>query len=156
MGASFSCHLLCVCVCGFSCAGQLFATLWTAASQDPQSADSPGKNIVVGYHALFQGIFPNQGSNLSLLCLLYCQLSSLPLAPPRKPILWYHSKEDWVRSWCRESSSQRVQPLLTGFERLCHPEYHIPPPDVPQDRFASLKHHRKALGKNPAWSEWYM
>jgi len=26
--------------------------------------DSPGKNTGVGYHALFQGIFPTQGSNL--------------------------------------------------------------------------------------------
>ena len=29
--------------------------------------DSPGKNIAVSCHALFQGIFPTQGSNLSLL-----------------------------------------------------------------------------------------
>ena len=26
--------------------------------------DSPGKNTGVGYHALLQGIFPTQGSNL--------------------------------------------------------------------------------------------
>ena len=30
-------------------------------------ADSPGKNTGVGCHALLQGIFPNQGSNLGLL-----------------------------------------------------------------------------------------
>ena len=47
--------------------------------------DSPGKNTVVGYHFLLQGIFPTQGSNLSLLCLLHCQAGSLPLAPPGKP-----------------------------------------------------------------------
>ena len=29
--------------------------------------DSPGKNTGVGCHALLQGIFPTQGSNLSLL-----------------------------------------------------------------------------------------
>ena len=29
--------------------------------------DSPGKNTGVGYHDLFQGIFPSQGSNPSLL-----------------------------------------------------------------------------------------
>ena len=37
--------------------------------------DSPGKNTGVGYHALFQGIFPTQGSNPGLLhCkwILYC------------------------------------------------------------------------------------
>ena len=38
---------------------------------------SPGKNTVVGCHALLQGIFPTQGSNLHLLCVLH----SLPLAP---------------------------------------------------------------------------
>ena len=33
--------------------------------------DSPGKNTRVGCHALLQGILPTQGSNLSLLQLLY-------------------------------------------------------------------------------------
>ena len=42
--------------------------------------DSPGKNTGVGCHALLQGIFPIQGSNLNLLCLLHWQVSSLPLA----------------------------------------------------------------------------
>ena len=44
--------------------------------------DSPGKNTGVGCHALPQGIFPTQGSNLSLLCLLHWQEGSLSLAPP--------------------------------------------------------------------------
>ena len=34
--------------------------------------DSPGKNTGVGCHFLLQGIFPTQGSNLCLLCLLPC------------------------------------------------------------------------------------
>ena len=34
-------------------------------------ADSPGKNAGVGCHALLQGIFPTQGLNLRLLCLLH-------------------------------------------------------------------------------------
>ena len=33
--------------------------------------DSPGKNTGVGSHALLQGIFPTQGSNPRLLCLLH-------------------------------------------------------------------------------------
>ena len=33
--------------------------------------DSPVKNTRVGCHALFQGIFPTQGSNLHLLSLLH-------------------------------------------------------------------------------------
>ena len=34
---------------------------------------------------LLQGIFPTQGSNLCLLCLLHWQSGSLPVAPPGKP-----------------------------------------------------------------------
>ena len=46
----------------------LSATLWTAARQAPLSTgDSPGKNTGVGGHALLQGIFLTQGSNLGLL-----------------------------------------------------------------------------------------
>ena len=44
----------------------------------------PGKNTKVGGHALFQGVFPTQGSNLHLLCLLHWQAGSLPLVPPGK------------------------------------------------------------------------
>ena len=35
--------------------------------------DSPGKNIRVSCHALLQGIFPTQGLNPHLLCLLHCR-----------------------------------------------------------------------------------
>ena len=44
--------------------------------------DSPAKNAGVGCHALLQGIFPTQGSNPCLLCLLQWQAGSLPLVPP--------------------------------------------------------------------------
>ena len=39
----------------------------------------------VGCHALLQGIFPTQGLNVHLLCLLQWQVDSLPLAHPGKP-----------------------------------------------------------------------
>ena len=45
----------------------------------------PSKNIGVGCSAILQGIFPTQGSNPCLLCLLHWQVGSLPLVPPRKP-----------------------------------------------------------------------
>ena len=35
--------------------------------------DSPGKNTGVGCHALLQGIFLTQGSNLCCLHLLHCK-----------------------------------------------------------------------------------
>ena len=50
------------------------------------NGDSPGKSTGVGCPALLQGIFPTQGSNLHLLCLLLWQSGSLPLAPPGKPL----------------------------------------------------------------------
>ena len=44
--------------------------------------DSLGKSTRVGCHALLQGIFLTQGSNLSLLCLWHWQVGSFPLASP--------------------------------------------------------------------------
>ena len=51
----------------FSCVYS--ATPWTVAHQ--ATCDSLGKNTGVGSHALFQGIFPTQGWNWHLLCLLH-------------------------------------------------------------------------------------
>ena len=48
---------------------QLCATLGKPMDSNPPGSypwDSPGKNTGVGCHALFQGIFPTQGSNLPL------------------------------------------------------------------------------------------
>ena len=47
--------------------------------------DSPSKNTGVGCHDLLQGIFPTQGSNPHLLCLLHWQTGSLPLSHQGKP-----------------------------------------------------------------------
>ena len=60
--------------------GLTLCDLWTATCH----GDSPGKNTGVGCHAFLQGIFPTQGSNLCLLCLLHWQVGSLPLVPPGK------------------------------------------------------------------------
>ena len=54
---------------------RLFATPWTVAYQAPLW-DFPGKNTGVGCHALLQGIFPTQGSNLRLP---YCRWILYPL-----------------------------------------------------------------------------
>ena len=51
--------------------------------------DSPGKNTRVGCYAFVQGIFSSQGLNPSLLCLLYWQAGSLPLATPGLTSLMY-------------------------------------------------------------------
>ena len=60
-------------------------SLWPRGLQPPRLLcpwDSPGNYTGVGCHALLQGIFPTLGLNLALLCLLDCQVGSLPLAPP--------------------------------------------------------------------------
>ena len=68
---------------------QLFMTLWTVRCQLLCPGDSLGKNTGVGCHPLLQGIFPTQGPNPCLLCLLHCQAGSLPLMPPGKCNLFF-------------------------------------------------------------------
>ena len=50
-----------------------FATPRTEAYQAPLSVGFPSKNTQVGCHFLLKGIFPAQGSNPHLLCLLNCR-----------------------------------------------------------------------------------
>ena len=64
----------------------LFAIPWTVACQAPLFLGFPGENSGVGCHFLLQGIFPTQGSNLSLL---HWQVDSLPLSPLGSPNLSY-------------------------------------------------------------------
>ena len=61
---------------------------------DPMDCSPPGssvhgilqaKNTGVDCHALLQGIFPTEGSNLRLFHILHWQVGSLPLVPPGKP-----------------------------------------------------------------------
>ena len=53
---------------------RLFVTLWTVAARPLCPWDFSGKNIGVGCHFLLQGIFPAQGSNPRLVCLLHLQV----------------------------------------------------------------------------------
>ena len=55
------------------------------AHQAPVSMGFVGKNTGVGCQAILQGIFPTQGSNLLLFCLLHWQMNSLLLVPPGEP-----------------------------------------------------------------------
>ena len=55
--------------------------------------DSPDKNTWVGCHALLQGIFPTQGSNSYLLCLLHWQAGCFLLVPCGKPWAAAHGVE---------------------------------------------------------------
>ena len=51
----------------------LFVTPWTVACQFLWPWDSLDKNTRVGCHSFSRGIFPTQGSNLHLFCLLHWQ-----------------------------------------------------------------------------------
>ena len=65
---------------------QLFAASWTVAHQAPLSMGFFfKKNSGVGFHFLLQGVFPTQGSNLPLLCLLHCRQIFYPLSPWGSP-----------------------------------------------------------------------
>ena len=61
----------------------LFVTQGTKAHQASPVMGFSRQEYWSGCHALLQGIFPTQGSNLSLSCLLHWHADSLPLAPPR-------------------------------------------------------------------------
>ena len=66
---------------------------------DPMDCSPPGSSVhgilqgrilEWGCHGLFHSVFPAQGLNQCLLCLLHWQVGSSPLAPPGKPLLFLH------------------------------------------------------------------
>ena len=75
---------LCVCACS-----GMSNSLWPYRLQPTRLLcpwDFPGKNTGVGCHFLLPGIFPTQGSNSRLLCLLHWQADSLHFVPPGKSL----------------------------------------------------------------------
>ena len=73
---------------------------------------SPDENTGVGCHALLQGVFLIQGSNLRLLCLLHWQLDSLLLVLPEKPVSTTRDRMDPApQSWL-ESMNEDMKGLL--------------------------------------------
>ena len=75
---------------------RLCATPWTVAHQPPLSKGFSRQGYWSGCHALLQGIFPTQGSNLCLLRLLHWQAGSLPLVPP---LQWVPFVSDLTWGW---------------------------------------------------------
>ena len=61
---------------------QFFATSWTVAHQVPLSMEFSRQDYWSMLHFLLQGIFPTQGSNLSLRCPLHCRQILYPLSHP--------------------------------------------------------------------------
>ena len=92
---------MCVCVCWCLVhmlrSVRLFVKPWTIARL-PCPWNFPGKGTGVDCHFLLQGIFPTQGLNPGLLCLLQRQADSLPTVPPRKPPIFISY---YIHLWMR-------------------------------------------------------
>ena len=76
--------------------------------------DSPGKNTGMDCHALLQEIFLTPGSNPCLLCLLYLQVCSLPLAQLGKPrmIIWLSNPAPRHVSGENHNSKRYIHPIV--------------------------------------------
>ena len=75
---------------------RFFVILWTVWHQAPLSR----QEYWSGLPYPLQGIFPIQGLNLRLLCLLHWQVDSLPLAPPGKPFRNLFLITQWCLTLC--------------------------------------------------------
>ena len=69
----------------------------------------------MGCHALLQGIYQTQGSNLGLLCLLYWQVDSLPLVLPGKP--------EFSVTYSQRSPNSHVTDLTDFIHHLLIPKF---------------------------------
>ena len=99
----------------------LFVTPWNVAYYVPSPWNFPDLNTGMGYHFLLQGIFPTQGSNSHLLCLmhwlshfrlfatrgsrtgLYSPTSLVALTVKRLPAM----QETWVQSLGQEDPLEK-------------------------------------------------
>ena len=78
---------------------KLFETPWTVALQAPPSMAFPRQDTGVSCHLLFQGIFPTQGLNPSLLHCGQTLLSEPPGEPPVPLPILKDSSLQWRASW---------------------------------------------------------
>ena len=94
--------------------------LWTVARQAFCPWDSPSKNTGVGCHALLQGIFPTQGSNLNLLspALAGGFFTTESSVRPQR-CLRDHIPTNTANEWLVLRST-RPAPLPQGRQLWCH------------------------------------
>ena len=97
--------LICVCVCSVMSDS---ATPWTVACKASLSMSFPGKSTGMRYYFLLQGIFPTQGSNLLLLCLLHWHADPLPLAPPGP---FNHKKSKGITFFYLKKSPDKLEDI---------------------------------------------
>ena len=101
-GNSTPAGFYCLCVKSFQSCLLLCNPMDCSLPGSSRGPWSPGKNTGVDCHALLQGIFPTQGSNPPLLCLLHWLVDSSPLVPPGKPRKTPHRRQAlWLPWWLR-------------------------------------------------------
>ena len=76
---------VCVCMLSHFSHVQLSVTRWTIALQAPLTMGFSRQGYWNGFPCPPQEVFPTQGLNPCLVCLLHWQAGSLPLAPSGKP-----------------------------------------------------------------------
>ena len=108
----YVCECVCVCACMLCVylAAQSCLTPCDPMDCSPPGSsghgDSPGKNIGVGCHAVFQRIFPTLGSNPGLMC---CKRILYHLSHQGSPwiLAWvaypFSRGSSWPRNWSRGS-----------------------------------------------------
>ena len=83
----------------------LFATLWTVSCQVSLSLEFSKQEYWSGLPCPPSGDLPDPGSKLCLLCLLYWEVGSLQLVPPRKPCyilrMWQMLLTDELFFWAK-------------------------------------------------------
>ena len=82
---------MCACVLSRFSHVQLFATPWAIAHQASLPMGFSKQKSWSGLPCLIQGIFPTQGSNPCLSCLLHWQAGSLPLGHLGSPLTYTHT-----------------------------------------------------------------
>ena len=77
-----------------------------------------------GAMSLLRGIFPIEGTNLCLLCLLHWQAGSLPLAPPGNPMIKLANLYGIKAASCNPEATPRFEgrPPQTPSRRTLPPE----------------------------------
>ena len=101
-------HLVCVCAKSLHSRPTLYDPMECSPPGSSALGDSPCKYTGVGCHALLQGIFPAQGSNLHLLLLLHCR---------------------WILyRWATREATN----ILEATKQLCSPSHPLPHCDLQQ------------------------
>ena len=81
--------VFCVCVLSRFRRVQSFMILWTVACQAPLSMGFSRQEYQSELPFPMPGDLPNPGTGPDLLQLLHCQVDSLPLVQPGKPVSQY-------------------------------------------------------------------